>query len=311
MEETIESFENKKETVREIEKEEKVQTAQSSNQNNFNNFEIGDFEDFWDDQLIYDFYYDHESEKIEQEQLNLKQNNNFNFKEEIETFDLYEYFEFYNQLYFDSKLGCIRVEWSKRMTLCAGIFSYKNEDAVIRLSEPLLKYRTIDEIKETLLHEMIHAYNWVEQIYDEDKGGHGAPFKMKMYEINKNTGLNITVYHSFHDEVEYHRKYVWRCTGKCRDWKPYFGYVRRAMNRKPSPSDYWWKNHEENCGGEFIRIDDEPDKNKEKKIETKVKIEENSILPDGSNIGQNKPKKKLKKAKIDKTQIKIDKFFTP
>ena len=54
-----------------------------------------------------------------------------------------------------------------------------------------------------------------------------------MRNINSITGLNITIYHQFHNEVDNARKHVWRCTGPCKDKPPFYGYVKRAMNRKP------------------------------------------------------------------------------
>ena len=120
--------------------------------------------------------------------------------EEIESFDVYNYFNIYNEIYYENLLGCITLEWSKKMTSCAGVFSVYKNVPTIRLSEPLLKFRSIDEIKETLLHEMIHAYCYIKQ-YDmtDDMSGHGRYFKEKMNEINTLTGLHITIYHSFHD----------------------------------------------------------------------------------------------------------------
>jgi predicted SprT family Zn-dependent metalloprotease len=181
-------------------------------------------------------------------------------------FDVFDYYTIYNQIFFEEKLGCVTLEWSKRMTLCAGIFSVRNNVPIIRLSEPLLKFRTVKEIKETLLHEMIHAWAYVKG-YDQsdDRTGHGKHFKTKMYEINKQTGLNITVFHSFHDEVDYHRKHVWRCNGKCREMPPYFGWVKRAMNRAPGKSDKWWKQHSESCGGQFTKVESPQEDKKQKK----------------------------------------------
>lgn len=70
----------------------------------------------------------------------------------------------------------------------------------IALSEPLLKLRPRKDLIETLLHEMIHAFLFVTN-RDQDRDGHGPNFKAHMHRINKSAGLNITIYHSFHDEV--------------------------------------------------------------------------------------------------------------
>jgi predicted SprT family Zn-dependent metalloprotease len=48
------------------------------------------------------------------------------------------------------------------MTLCAGTCKYEGfQSSTITLSEPLLKYRSANELKETLLHEMVHAYLFI------------------------------------------------------------------------------------------------------------------------------------------------------
>ena len=75
-----------------------------------------------------------------------------NEKSEEETFDLYEYFQIYNEIFFENLLGCISLSWSSKMTSCAGVFSVYKGVPTIRLSESLLKFRTITEVKETLLH---------------------------------------------------------------------------------------------------------------------------------------------------------------
>lgn len=229
-----------------------------------------------------------------------------------ENFDVYEYFAIYNDLYFQSRLGCVRLEWSKRMTTCAGIFYKKSFEYIIRLSEPLLKYRTIKEIKETLIHEMIHAWVQIENLdQSDDRSGHGYNFKLKMYEINKSTGFNITVYHSFHNEVDYHKKHVWRCNGSCKDKMPYYGYVKRAMNRAPGKYDRWWEDHKRSCGGEFIKVD-EP-----KKISVELKENENSKLivasnkdkNNLSNINKENKKKPSDLKKAHTNNKKIDEFL--
>lgn len=213
-----------------------------------------------------------------------------------ENFDIYDYFSIYNQLFFEDKLGGVRLEWSKKMTLCAGVFSVKNDEAVIRLSEPLLKFRTVNEIKETLLHEMIHAWVYIEDLdMSDDRSGHGSNFKLKMYEINKNTGLNITVYHSFHDEVDYYRKHVWRCDGPCKNKAPYYGYVKRAVNRPPGKYDNWWGDHEKSCGGVFNKIEDPKSNNKDYNLTTNSNLVLNNMR-DGVNKSNNLPKKKKKQA---------------
>ncbi|XP_070491206.1 DNA-dependent metalloprotease dvc-1 isoform X2 [Chironomus tepperi] len=153
------------------------------------------------------------------------------------------------------------------MYQCAGIcYSRRSRgqmSCIIRLSEPLLKLRSRKELVETLLHEMIHAFNFIRGILEEN-GGHGKNFLAKMHEINRLAGTNITVYHTFHDEVELYKKHWWRCDGPCRTQKPYFGYVKRTSNRAPSKNDFWWSQHMQKCGGTFIKVK-EPEKVEKKK----------------------------------------------
>ncbi len=216
----------------------------------------------------------------------LNNNNNSFDSTEISSFDIYTYFQIYNEIFFENLLNPVSISWSKKMTSCAGVFSIYNNIPSIRLSEPLLKFRSITEIKETLLHEMIHAYCHFKK-YDmsDDLSGHGKYFKMKMKEINDITGFNISVYHNFIDEVEYYTKYVWRCDGKCRNEKPYYGYVKRQVNRPPQKADKWWDEHEKKCGGKFIRIKptDEEIENEKKKKKNKKKNVKNSKIDKFSN----------------------------
>lgn len=126
---------------------------------------------------------------------------------------------------------------------------------------------------------MIHALLFVTQ-NNRDRDGHGPEFCKHMNRINTATGTNITVsvssfsgsiiplmsekltvpltscqvYHSFHDEVDVYRQHWWRCDGPCQNRKPYFGYVKRAMNRAPSSQDPWWGDHQRTCGGTYTKI---------------------------------------------------------
>lgn len=62
------------------------------------------------------------------------------------------------------------------------------------------------------------------------------------------------VYHSFHDEVDQYRQHIWQCDGPCRQRRPYFGLVKRSMNRAPGPRDPWWGRHQQSCGGSYTKI---------------------------------------------------------
>ncbi|XP_061602594.1 DNA-dependent metalloprotease SPRTN [Cololabis saira] len=161
----------------------------------------------------------------------------------------------FNDTFFWGKLNGVEVKWSARMTLCAGLCSYEGRGGLcsIRLSEPLLKLRPRKDLVETLLHEMIHALLFVTQ-NNRDRSGHGPEFCKHMNRINTATGTNITIYHSFTDEVDLYRQHWWRCDGPCQNRKPYFGYVKRAMNRAPSSLDPWWEDHRRTCNGTYTKV---------------------------------------------------------
>lgn len=180
--------------------------------------------------------------------------------------DVVRLFREFNKAYFWGKLGGVEVTWSKRMTSSAGLCSYCRATGFcsIRLSEPLLQLRPRSDLVNTLLHEMIHALLFVTN-KDKDRNGHGEDFLKHAHRINKVSKANITVYHEFHDEVESYRVHKWRCDGTCQFRSPYYGYVRRAVNRAPSPRDLWWAQHERDCGGLFHKVaGPEPGKGKRK-----------------------------------------------
>ncbi|XP_022408823.1 sprT-like domain-containing protein Spartan isoform X2 [Delphinapterus leucas] len=185
--------------------------------------------------------------------------------------DLQALFMLFNDRFFWGHLEAVEVKWSMRMTLCAGICSYEGRGGMcsIRLSEPLLKLRPRKDLVETLLHEMIHAYLFVTN-NDKDREGHGPEFCKHMHRINRLTGANITVYHTFHDEVDEYRRHWWRCNGPCQYKKPYYGYVKRATNRAPSAHDYWWAEHQKTCGGAYIKIKEPESCSKKGKGKTKL-----------------------------------------
>ncbi|XP_018428443.1 PREDICTED: sprT-like domain-containing protein Spartan [Nanorana parkeri] len=191
--------------------------------------------------------------------------------------DVHALFLQFNQMFFWGKLVGVEVKWSPKMTLCAGVCSYEGRGGLcsIRLSKPLLTLRPRKDLIQTLLHEMIHALLFVTH-NNKDRDSHGPEFLKHMNRINGLTGANISVYHSFHDEVEEYRKHWWRCNGPCQSRKPYFGYVKRAMNRAPSAHDPWWADHQRTCGGTFTKVKEpesssHKDKKKEKVSESQAK----------------------------------------
>ncbi|XP_010705401.2 sprT-like domain-containing protein Spartan, partial [Meleagris gallopavo] len=169
-------------------------------------------------------------------------------------------------------LFCSRVSFS-----CAGVCKYEGNGGMcsIRLSEPLLKLRPRKDLVETLLHEMIHALLFVTN-NDRDRDSHGPEFCKHMRRINRLTGANVTIYHNFHDEVDSYRQHWWRCNGPCQYRRPYFGYVKRSMNRAPSARDFWWAEHQENCGGTFTKVKEPENFSKKPKEKTDTEKLQNS-----------------------------------
>jgi len=188
--------------------------------------------------------------------------------------DVHSLFVSYNHQFFWGALDACTVDWSKRMTLCAGLCRFEGKSGLcsIKLSEPLLKLRPRSDLIETLLHEMIHAYLFVTTGH-RDRDGHGPEFKEHMNRINDLASTNITVYHSFHDEVNSYKQHWWRCTGKCRKERPYYGWVKRSMNRAPGKNDFWWKDHQATCEGTFVKVKEPEPKLGKGKKERKPKRE--------------------------------------
>ncbi|NXF55266.1 SPRTN protein, partial [Oceanites oceanicus] len=176
-------------------------------------------------------------------------------------------------------LAAVFFSWSPLFFLCAGVCRYEGKGGMcsIRLSEPLLKLRPRKDLVETLLHEMIHALLFVTN-NDKDRESHGPEFCKHMRRINRLTGANVTIYHTFHDEVDLYRQHWWRCNGPCQNRRPYFGYVKRSMNRAPSARDFWWVEHQETCGGTFTKVKEPENFSKKSKEKTQPAKLPNSEL---------------------------------
>lgn len=104
----------------------------------------------------------------------------------------------FNERFFWGKLLAVCVDWSKRMTTCAGVCSYSAQGGMckITLSEPLLKLRPRKDLVETLLHEMIHALLFVTNNY-QDRESHGPEFLKHMHRINKESGKEFISFFLF------------------------------------------------------------------------------------------------------------------
>jgi hypothetical protein len=148
---------------------------------------------------------------------------------------------------------------------CAGICELSKDPTTnkftrirLKLSTPLLQYRPRSDTINTLLHEAIHAYFFITTSWKHSRGddgtGHGAGFQLLADAINNHGNYEVTIFHTFHDEVESYRTHVWQCDGPCKSQAPYFGLVKRSMNRAPGKSDTWWAKHEVECGGTYTKV---------------------------------------------------------
>lgn len=174
--------------------------------------------------------------------------------------DIHELFYMYNHKHFGGRIANTYVEYSTRMTLCAGTCTFKGPlgGCRIALSEPLLKFRPRSDLLSTLLHEMIHALLFVTEGVAARDGidGHGPKFMAHAERVNQAERGNVTItpYHTFKDEVDIYRVHHWTCN-RCSM------VIKRAMNRAPAPRDLFWPQHERKCGGEFLKTK-EPEKKK-------------------------------------------------
>jgi SprT-like domain-contaning protein Spartan len=77
-----------------------------------------------------------------------------------------------------------------------------------------------------------------------------------MNEINSKEGTNISIYHEFYEEVEKYRKHWFQCQGICKR------IVKQSVNRGPNRYDVWWEEHLKECGGNFEKIKNEKEEEK-------------------------------------------------
>ncbi|XP_039145768.1 DNA-dependent metalloprotease dvc-1-like isoform X1 [Dioscorea cayenensis subsp. rotundata] len=237
--------------------------------------------------------------------------------------DIYALFCYYDSLYFDESLGACSVSWSSsRMTRCAGVCRYlPGGGCEIHLSEPLLKFRSTADVKNTLLHEMIHAFLWIKHNNKDHSSQHGPGFQALMNKINSSSlidhqkpacGYNITIYHQFHNEVDSYRLHHWICEG-CGD------LIKRAINREPSAGDCMerfrengscgntschWHNHKMVCSGSYKKIAEPPGYKGKRKRAKEQELPDNKLSGRGGII--NKLTQKSQSKAESKAQCSLD-----
>jgi hypothetical protein len=99
-------------------------------------------------------------------------------------------------------------------------------------------------------------------------------------------GFLFQIFHSFHEEVKLYQQHWWRCDGPCQRRPPYFGMVKRAMNRAPGPTDFWWEEHQATCGGRYVKVR-EPlgfSEKKTKQINKKGNFSQKFITSSNTNL---------------------------
>eukprot|EP00079_Xenopus_tropicalis_P018990 XP_012808209.1 PREDICTED: sprT-like domain-containing protein Spartan [Xenopus tropicalis] len=158
----------------------------------------------------------------------------------------------FNKIIFGGTLPTVDVKWSNRMTRSTGVCYHslnKSGDCIgcrIRLSKKILELRRRKDMVESLLHEMIHVLLCSTNNMDPGDD-HGPNFRLTMEVFNNSFGTNITISHTFYEEVEAIKRHWWECDGPCQN------VVKRATNRAPSSKERWFREHEQTCGGSFIK----------------------------------------------------------
>lgn len=188
--------------------------------------------------------------------------------------DVHDLFAHYNSLYFDDALGHCIVYWTgSRSTRCPGMCHYLDGGfCEIRLSEPLLKDRSATDLKNILLHEMIHAFLYVRSKL-RDHSYHGPSFKAMANAINNgfktdpqkpSGGYNIILSHDFTKEVDGYRVQHWICES-CGDMingpgKPSAKDCSRTRGHEKSCSNLscHWHRHRMRCSGRYIKTNESP-----------------------------------------------------
>ncbi|XP_074571206.1 uncharacterized protein LOC141827781 isoform X2 [Curcuma longa] len=102
--------------------------------------------------------------------------------------DIHELFSHYNTLYFNDSLSCCAVSWSSS-TRYIGYCEYYSGGCEICLSEPFLRTQSVCDLKNALLHEMIHAFLWI-KYNNGDHSDHSSSFQATMNSINSSSVMD-------------------------------------------------------------------------------------------------------------------------
>lgn len=130
---------------------------------------------------------------------------NYICKENVFIDDVYKYYDYYNERYFNNELPLnkedihiILVNTKACYVGRACNITHKKSYYEIQLNKHYLdKYYKLEMI-DTLIHEMIHIWQFV---HHNKKGGHGKDFQFKCAQINKQDNWNLqTQFNGFIDD---------------------------------------------------------------------------------------------------------------
>uniref|UniRef100_A0ACD5X221 Uncharacterized protein n=1 Tax=Avena sativa TaxID=4498 RepID=A0ACD5X221_AVESA len=187
--------------------------------------------------------------------------------------DIANLFCYYNALYFRDSLGACAVSWAEE-PLPYGTFSVCDYypgggGCIVLLSKSLYECHPESDLKNVLLHEMIHAYMCVKD-NNTNHSDHGVNFQKLMNAINSSSvpdahrpigGYGIIMKHDIGNK--YHQ---YRCES-CGD------LVKSTKIRGPSPDDCiermaannlclnsmcQWHRHEKHCSGSYHPVRESP-----------------------------------------------------
>ncbi|PUZ42144.1 hypothetical protein GQ55_9G561300 [Panicum hallii var. hallii] len=185
--------------------------------------------------------------------------------------DVSELFCHYNSLYFRDSLGSCAVSWAedplpdRDVSTCD--YYPGGGGCIILLSKSLCECHDESDLKNVLLHEMIHAYICIKD-NNNNHSDHGAKFRKLMNSINLSSvadphrpvdGYSITLLH------EIRKKYYHYKCQSCGD------LIKSIKLRVPSGDDCierkgvddpcqnskcHWHRHKQRCPGSYCRVQD-------------------------------------------------------
>ncbi|XP_047085448.1 DNA-dependent metalloprotease dvc-1-like [Lolium rigidum] len=186
--------------------------------------------------------------------------------------DIADLFCHYNALYFHDSLGACAVSWTEEPlpygTLSACEYYPGGGGCIVLLSKSLYECHPVSDLKNVLLHEMIHAHMCVKE-NNTNHSDHGVNFQKLMNTINSSSlpdahrpvgGYSIIVPH------EIRKKYQYKCE-RCGD------LVKSTEIRGPSHDDCiermganyscmnsmcQWHSHKKRCSGSYYAVRESP-----------------------------------------------------